>query len=63
VTEIAIAGFIAEDTVTVIGFEVTLVGLAHNKFEVSTQVTTCPLVSADVLKVEPVPELTFPTFH
>jgi hypothetical protein len=37
--------------VMVIALEVAVVGDAHAAVEVITQVTTCPLVSADVVKV------------
>ena len=51
-------------TATVIPFEVTVVGLAHAKLEVISQVTTAPLVSVVVVNVaELVPALVPFTFH
>jgi len=64
VMEIPTAGVtVTELTVIVMVFEVALIGLEHGRFEVITQLTTWPFARADVLKVDPVPELLFPTFH
>ena len=51
-------------TVIVIVFDVAVVGLAQLAFDVSTQETTCPFVSVEVVKVVLfVPAFAPSTFH
>jgi hypothetical protein len=51
-------------TVTVIAFDVAVVGLAQASLDVITQVTTCPLVNDEVVNVELfVPAFDPSTFH
>ena len=62
--EILTEGVIEGVTVIVIPLEVAVVVLVQEAFEVMTQVTICPLVSALVVKAELfVPTLVPSTFH
>ena len=50
-------------TVTVMAFEVAGLPVTPPRFEVITQVTVCPLIRLDVIKVAPVPTLLPFTSH